>query len=119
MVETAPDGYLGLALAERIEAQRGALDLVVVQGKLARHAAEVFVMRLRDTSFGRRAVMIWLGEGGETAKVDAMRSGSRRIRIRSRRWRSNCWRSVRRSRCWNRWRRRRAAAASWWSRTTR
>ena len=33
-VETAPDGYLGLAMAERIEAQRGALDLVIVQGKL-------------------------------------------------------------------------------------
>jgi CheY-like chemotaxis protein len=70
-VETAPDGYLGLAMAERIEAQRGALDLVVVQGKLAGMGAEVFVLRLRATSFGRRAVMIWVGEGGETAKVDA------------------------------------------------
>ena len=56
MVETAPDGYLGMALAERIEAQRGALDLVIVQGKLAGMAAEVFVLRLRDTAFGRRAV---------------------------------------------------------------
>ena len=70
-VETAPDGYLGLAMAERIEAQRGALDLVVVQGKLAGMAPEVFVLRLRATSFGRRAVVIWVGEGGETAKVDA------------------------------------------------
>jgi signal transduction histidine kinase/CheY-like chemotaxis protein len=72
MVETAPDGYLGLALAERIESQRGALDLVIVQGKLVGLAAEVFVLRLRDTPFGRRAVMIWLGEGGETAEVDAV-----------------------------------------------
>ena len=72
MVETAPDGYLGLALAERIEAQRGALDLVIVQGKLIGMAAEVFVLRLRDTGFGRRAVTIWLGDGGETAKVDAV-----------------------------------------------
>ena len=72
MVETAPDGYLGLALAERIEAQRGALDLVIVQGKLLGMPAEVFVLRLRDTAFGRRAVMIWLGDGGETAKVDAV-----------------------------------------------
>jgi signal transduction histidine kinase/CheY-like chemotaxis protein len=70
-VETAPDGYLGLAMAERIEAQRGALDLVVVQGKLAGMLPEVFVLRLRGTSFGRRAVVIWVGEGGETAKVDA------------------------------------------------
>jgi signal transduction histidine kinase/CheY-like chemotaxis protein len=71
MVETAPDGYLGLALAERIEAQRGALDLVIVQGRLLGMTAEVLVLRLRDTPFGRRSVMIWLGEGGETAKVDA------------------------------------------------
>jgi signal transduction histidine kinase/CheY-like chemotaxis protein len=71
-VETAPDGYLGLALAERIEAQRGALDLVIVQGKLLGMPAEVFVLRLRDTAFGRRAVMMWLGDGGETAKVDAV-----------------------------------------------
>ena len=68
MVEMAPDGYLGLALAERIEAQRGALDLVIVQGRLLGMAAEVFVLRLRDTAFGRRAVMIWLGEGGETGQ---------------------------------------------------
>jgi hypothetical protein len=33
MVETAPDGYLGMALAERIQAPRGALDLVMVQSK--------------------------------------------------------------------------------------
>lgn len=72
MVETAPDGYLGLALAERIEAQRGALDLVIVQGKLIGMPAEVFVLRLRDTAFGRRAVMIWLGDGGEMVKVDAV-----------------------------------------------
>ena len=71
MVETAPDGYLGLALAERIEAQRGALDLVIVQGRLLGMAADVFVLRLRDTPFGRRTAMIWLGDGGETAKVDA------------------------------------------------
>jgi signal transduction histidine kinase/CheY-like chemotaxis protein len=71
MVETAPDGYLGLALAERIEAQRGALDLVIVQGRLLGMAADVFVLRLRDTPFGRRTAMIWFGDGGETAKVDA------------------------------------------------
>jgi CheY-like chemotaxis protein len=35
-------------------------------------SAEVFVIRLRDTGFGRLAVMIWLGEGGETAQVDAI-----------------------------------------------
>jgi signal transduction histidine kinase/CheY-like chemotaxis protein len=72
MVETAPDGYLGLALAERIEAQRGVLDLVIVQGRLAGMPAEIFVLRLRDTAFGRRTVMIWLGEGGEAAEVDAV-----------------------------------------------
>jgi signal transduction histidine kinase/CheY-like chemotaxis protein len=72
MVETAPDGYLGMAQAERIEAQRGALDLVIVQGKLTGMSAEVFVLRLRDTGFGRLAALIWLGEGGERAQVDAI-----------------------------------------------
>jgi signal transduction histidine kinase/CheY-like chemotaxis protein len=71
-VDTAPDGYIGLALAERIEAQRGALDLVIVQGRLSGMAAEVFVLRLRDTAFGRLAVVVWLGEGGATAEVDAV-----------------------------------------------
>jgi signal transduction histidine kinase/DNA-binding response OmpR family regulator len=71
VVETAPDGYLGLALAERIEAQRGALDLVIVQGRLIGLAAPIFVMRLRSTSFGRRVVVIWRGEEGETVEVDA------------------------------------------------
>jgi len=71
MVETAPDGYLGLALAERVEAQRGALDLVIVQAKLIGMPAEVFVIRLRATAFGQFAVVIWLGEGGETVQVDA------------------------------------------------
>ena len=53
VVDMAPDGYIGLALAERIEAQRGALDLVIVQARLTGMAAEVFVLRLRDTAFGR------------------------------------------------------------------
>jgi signal transduction histidine kinase/CheY-like chemotaxis protein len=71
LVETAGDGYIGLALAERIEAQRGALDLVIVQSGLVGMTAEVLVIRLRDMPFGRRAVVVWLGEGGEAAKVDA------------------------------------------------
>ena len=50
MVEMASDGYLGLALAERIEAQRGALDLIIVQGRLLGMTAEVLVLRLRDTA---------------------------------------------------------------------
>ena len=76
MVETAPDGYLGMALAERIEAQRGALDLVIVQGRLVGMPAEVFVIRLRNTGFGRLAVMIWLGDGGEDVQVDAIAPAS-------------------------------------------
>ena len=71
-VETAPDGYLGMALAERIEAQRGALDLVIVQGRLVGMPAEVFVIRLRNTGFGRLAVMIWIGDGGDNVQVDAI-----------------------------------------------
>ena len=71
-VETAPDGYLGMALAERIEAQRGALDLVIVHGGLVGMSADVFVIRLRHTSFGRLAVVIWLGDGGEKIQVDAI-----------------------------------------------
>jgi signal transduction histidine kinase/CheY-like chemotaxis protein len=72
VVEVAADGYLGLALAERIEAQRGALDLVIVQGKLLGMATEVFVHRLRDTSYGRRALVIWQGNEETGANVDAV-----------------------------------------------
>jgi signal transduction histidine kinase/DNA-binding response OmpR family regulator len=71
-VETAPDGYLGLALAERLEAQRGAVDLVVLQGNLPGMPGEVFVIRLRATAFGERASVVWVGEGAETAEVDAI-----------------------------------------------
>ena len=72
LVETATDGYLGLALAERMEAQRGALDLVVLQGNLAGMRADAFVIRLRATPFGRRSIVIWLGDGGSSAEVDAI-----------------------------------------------
>ncbi len=72
MVETAPDGYLGLALAERLEAQRGAVDLVVLQGNLPGMPGEVFVIRLRNTAFGNRAAVVWVGNGAETAEVDAI-----------------------------------------------
>lgn len=71
MVETAPDGYLGLAVAERLEAQRGAVDLVVLQGSLPGMAGEVFVRRLRSTPFGRRAVLLWIGNEADAAAVDA------------------------------------------------
>jgi signal transduction histidine kinase/CheY-like chemotaxis protein len=70
-VESAPDGYLGLALAERLEAQRGAVDLVVLQASLPGMPAEVFVIRLRKTAFGNRSVVVWVGEGAGTAEVDA------------------------------------------------
>jgi len=71
-VETAPDGYLGLALAERMEAQRGALDLIMVRGDLVGMPAEVFVIRLHNTTFGSRTQLVWLGEGGGSAEVDAL-----------------------------------------------
>jgi signal transduction histidine kinase/DNA-binding response OmpR family regulator len=71
-VETAPDGYLGLALAERLEAQRGAVDLVVLQASLPGMPGEVFVIRLRKTAFGNRSVVVWVGEGAEKAEVDAI-----------------------------------------------
>ena len=72
MVESAPDGYLGLALAERLEAQRGAVDLVVLQGNLPGMPGEVFVIRLRNTAFGNRAAVVWVGNGADTAEVDAI-----------------------------------------------
>jgi signal transduction histidine kinase/CheY-like chemotaxis protein len=72
VVEVATDGYLGLALAERIEAQRGALDLIIVQSRLLGMSTEVFVHRLRDTAFGRRAMVIWQGNEETDANVDAI-----------------------------------------------
>jgi signal transduction histidine kinase/CheY-like chemotaxis protein len=72
IVETAPDGYLGLALAERLEAQRGAVDLVVLQGDLPGMPGEVFVIRLRHTAFGKRTAVVWVGPGVGTAEVDGI-----------------------------------------------
>ena len=74
-VETAPDGYLGLALAERMEAQRGALDLVMVRSDLVGMPADVFVVRLHSTTFVSRTQFVWLGEGGGSAEVDALVPG--------------------------------------------
>ncbi|HET8995844.1 MAG TPA: response regulator, partial [Acetobacteraceae bacterium] len=56
---------------ERLEAQRGAVDLVVLQGSLSGMAGEVFVRRLRSTPFGRRAVLLWIGNEADGAAVDA------------------------------------------------
>ena len=78
MVETAPDGYLGLALAERLEAQRGAVDLVVLQGSLPGMAGEVFVRRLRSTPFGRRAVLLWIGNDGRHGRGGRQPAGAAR-----------------------------------------
>ena len=119
MVEMASDGYLGLALAERIEAQRGALDLVIVQGRLLGMAAEVFVLRLRDTPFGRRAVMIWLGDGGETAQGRCDGYGGGRSIPGGIAGAATAGAAFTvRGDC-SRWHRQCAAAAFWWSRTTR
>ena len=71
IVESAPDGFVGLALAERLDAQRGAVDLVVLQGNLVSMPAEVFLLRLRATAFGRRASVVWIGPGAADADVDA------------------------------------------------
>jgi signal transduction histidine kinase/DNA-binding response OmpR family regulator len=71
VVETAPDGFLGLALAERLDAQRGAVDLVVLQGNLVSMPAEVFLLRLRATAFGRRASVVWVGSAAADVDVDA------------------------------------------------
>ncbi|HEY1932543.1 MAG TPA: ATP-binding protein [Acetobacteraceae bacterium] len=71
VVEIAPDGFLGLALAERLDAQRGAVDLVVLQGNLVSMPAEVFLLRLRATAFGRRASVVWIGAGAADVDVDA------------------------------------------------
>lgn len=71
VVETAPDGFLGLALAERLDAQRGAVDLVVLQGNLIGMPAEVFLLRLRATAFGRRASVVWIGAGAADVDIDA------------------------------------------------
>ncbi|MDE2582048.1 MAG: response regulator [Rhodospirillales bacterium] len=64
-VETAADGYLGLALAERTVAQAGVLDLLIVDLAVTAMAAEAFCMRLRSASFGNSLALIGLTD--ETA----------------------------------------------------
>ena len=80
-VETAADGYLGLALAERTVAVHGALDLVIVDLGVAGMAAESFCMRLRGTAFGASPVLVGLTDRPDApcpAGMDALlaRDGS-------------------------------------------
>lgn len=61
-VETAADGFVGLALAERAVALHGALDLVIVDLGVTGMAADLFCVRLRGTSFGRSLVLVGLAD---------------------------------------------------------
>ena len=61
-VETAADGFVGLALAERAVALHGALDLVIVDLGVTGMAADSFCVRLRGTSFGRSLVLVGLAD---------------------------------------------------------
>ena len=71
-VETAADGYVGLALAERTVALRGVLDLVIADLAMTGMAAEVFCLRLRGTGFGKELSLICLAPeaGTEGAPAD-------------------------------------------------
>ena len=71
-VETAADGYVGLALAERTVALRGVLDLVIADLAMTGMAAEVFCLRLRGTGFGKELSLICLApeSGTEGAPAD-------------------------------------------------
>ena len=64
-VESAPDGYVGLALAERAVARSGVLDVVVLDLALCGMAPEAFCLRLRGSGFGRTVALVGLvDEGG-------------------------------------------------------
>jgi signal transduction histidine kinase/CheY-like chemotaxis protein len=67
-VETAADGYVGLAVAERTVALHGVLDLVVADLGVTGMAADSFCLRLRGTSFGKSLVLV-----GLTDEVQALR----------------------------------------------
>lgn len=61
-VEAAPDGYLGLALAERTVARVGVLDVVVLDLAQTAMASESFCLRLRGSGFGRSLALLGLAE---------------------------------------------------------
>ncbi|MGC8476560.1 MAG: response regulator [Acetobacteraceae bacterium] len=63
-VESAPDGYLGLALAERAVARSGVLDVVVLDLALCGMAPEAFCLRLRGSGFGQAVALVGLVEDG-------------------------------------------------------
>ena len=64
-VESAPDGYVGLALAERAVARSGVLDVVVLDLALCGMAPEAFCLRLRGSGFGQAVALVGLvDEGG-------------------------------------------------------
>lgn len=69
-VEYAPDGFVGFGLAERTATQRGALDLVVLDGALIGMNAAGLARRLQVATFARTARILGvLPEGGDTMEL--------------------------------------------------
>ena len=77
-VETAPDGYLGLALAERAVARSGVLDVVVLDFAMCGMAPEAFCLRLRASGFGRSLALIGLAEDPQADRPTGMDTVLRR-----------------------------------------
>jgi signal transduction histidine kinase/CheY-like chemotaxis protein len=73
-VDTAADGYIGLGMAERTAAMRGALDLVVVDGAMTGMAAEAVVIRLRASQYLQSAHIVWVAstQGPTSVAADAV-----------------------------------------------
>ena len=76
-------------------------------------------MRLRDTAFGRRSVVIWLGEGGETSQVDAVVAATGRSLSGRHIGAAAAGTAFALRGAGTDGARPRAAAASWWWKTTR
>ncbi|MDE2007703.1 MAG: response regulator, partial [Rhodospirillales bacterium] len=77
-VEAAPDGFLGLALAERTVARSGVLDVVVLDLAQTAMPAEAFCLRLRASGFGRSVVLLGLAEDPQADRPPALDSVMRR-----------------------------------------
>jgi signal transduction histidine kinase/CheY-like chemotaxis protein len=69
-VEYAPDGFVGFGLVERTATQRGALDLVVLDGALMGMNPAHLARRLQAATFSRTARLLGvLPEGGDAAEL--------------------------------------------------
>lgn len=71
VAETAPDGFVGLGMSERMMVTRGALDVIFLDDALTGMPPEVFVRRLRAIELFRDLPIVLVVRKGREMQTDA------------------------------------------------